>query len=60
MDKEKLKKLKKQEVRFFMEENLSMRFKILCVKLNLSRQKQITEIIRNFVEIQEDLKKLGE
>jgi hypothetical protein len=60
MDKEKLKKLKKQEIRFFMEENLAVRFKILCIKLNLSRQKQLTEIIKNFVEIQEEnLKRIG-
>jgi hypothetical protein len=60
MDREKLKKLKKQEIRFLMEENLAVRFKILCIKLNLSRQKQLTEIIKNFVEIQEEnLKRLG-
>lgn len=60
MDKEKLKKLKKQEIRFLMEENLAVRFKILCIRLNLSRQKQLTEIIKNFVEIQEEnLKRLG-
>jgi hypothetical protein len=60
MDREKLKKLKKQEIRFLMEENLAVRFKILCIRLNLSRQKQLTEIIKNFVEIQEEnLKRLG-
>ena len=41
-----------REIRFFVNEDLYKEFKILCVKNDLSLPKQTHELIRKFVEIQ--------
>ena len=43
-----------KEVRMIIPEELWKRYKILCVQQNLSLPKQTTELIKKFVEIQEN------
>jgi hypothetical protein len=40
-----------KEVRFLMEDALYLEFKLICVKNNLSVPKQLTGIVKNFIEI---------
>jgi|BogFormECP03_OM3_1039632.scaffolds.fasta_scaffold00001_19 hypothetical protein len=51
--------MQKHELRFLIPKDLYKRYKIICTKMDLSLAKQGTEIIREFVEIQEEnLKKI--
>ena len=49
-----------KEMRFLLEKNLARRFRVICAQLELTVPKQMTELIRKFVEIQEEnLKNIG-
>lgn len=49
-----------KEMRFLLEKKLTKRFRVICAQLELSVPKQMAELIRNFVEIQEEnLKNIG-
>jgi len=49
-----MKPMEKKEVRFFMDNNLLTRFRILCIKKDLNVPKQMHALVKNFVEIQEE------
>lgn len=46
--------MNQHDTRIRLEDSLYKKYKILCVKNGLSIQKQTQELIRKFVEIQED------
>lgn len=50
--------MKERVVRMRVHEHLYKRFKIICAKNDLSMAKQNAELIRKFVEIQEQNDKL--
>lgn len=46
-----------REIRFKINEDLFKKYKIFCVENDLSIPKQTSEMIRKFVELQEENKK---
>ena len=42
-----------KEVRFLMDDELYKRYRIICVKNDLSMPRQSAELIKHFVEVQE-------